>query len=1014
MSDFWDKNKGSIKSGLLTAGKYSYQGTKYVAKTGYQAGKSQYQTNKKNRKNGGAKGNGNDDEEEFDRGEPAPITRLNDPKSFPAPPLRQGQNQYAGNGQYVSADTAPLSNTPTAMQTPNQQMNQYQGQPQQGYFDPQYSNNGTPSTLSNVQQQPIQQQPGYQQTIPQQSGFQPSGQQVIQQQPIQPQTLPQQGYQQTQQQPTQLTNEIYQQQQQQPIQQHSIPQQPIELTEQGYQRPNQQQLMQQQPAQSTEQGYQQPIQQQPVQQQPVQQQPVPQQQDYQQPIPQLSMQQQPIQLAGQGYQQPVQQQGYQLPPQQPTQQQPMQQQLMQQPVPQQQEYQQPPQQQPMQSSEPAYQQPMQQQITQQQPLQQQPISLTDQGYQQQQMQQPPRLQPAIPGRVQPQIPSRPEIPSRTQPNIPENTMSSGSFESVPAPSNVGPHFEVKPFNREEYEEAKKHKATIVPEIDPSSIAPPPKHRDRSSESSKSNSPRVNPSYPRNTSVSSMPKRGVPTPSGATPSKNTDSGANKDVSSSVVVGDGLNQEEQSEKPEDEAGSSINGLYQEPTTSFAPPPKPHRNVDTNGNAPRTSNYPHNSSAGSNINIPPRGHQPPPVLPKRGTGGSLGAGGSNVELEQTTTTPDQVNGEANEISNNNSISGAYAEHTVNFQPPPKPFRRPGEGPQDRNLSKKSTSTSYSSNHSPGLPTRGNITEIPPQSGTGNGDVKTGTNTELPGTSGQPVNQPMTHFPPPPKPFKLKTEELPTKLNADIQNVESRGKPEAEGVGYKQGFAPQLPPHSDASNAPDYDELEGATRPIDYLASQSKASSNESVPNTNNFFQDLNASISSLSLQDSRKSKAAPPPVVKPKPKSLSHISLDNTSSPSSFNDITKKNKKPPPVVKPKPKNINNIYNGYGSSTSTASNTPNTGASTKSPGMVPIQPPSRGSSRTQIPIHRAKPPVPPPLGNIQIPTNRRSKMPLPHETNKNRDSAGYNDNEDDVNPFLIYKKDAVPSSNDRMHNNT
>lgn len=46
MSDFWNKNKGSIKSGLLTVGKYGYQGTKYVAKTGYHLGKNQYNAHK--------------------------------------------------------------------------------------------------------------------------------------------------------------------------------------------------------------------------------------------------------------------------------------------------------------------------------------------------------------------------------------------------------------------------------------------------------------------------------------------------------------------------------------------------------------------------------------------------------------------------------------------------------------------------------------------------------------------------------------------------------------------------------------------------------------------------------------------------------------------------------------------------------------------------------------------------------------------------------------------------------
>ena len=49
MGDFWENNKGSIKSGLLSAGKYSYQGTKYVAKAGYSASKKHYNNSKDKR-----------------------------------------------------------------------------------------------------------------------------------------------------------------------------------------------------------------------------------------------------------------------------------------------------------------------------------------------------------------------------------------------------------------------------------------------------------------------------------------------------------------------------------------------------------------------------------------------------------------------------------------------------------------------------------------------------------------------------------------------------------------------------------------------------------------------------------------------------------------------------------------------------------------------------------------------------------------------------------------------------
>lgn len=46
MSEFWNNNKDTIGAGLKTVGKYSYKSTKFVAKTGYQAGKSHYQNSK--------------------------------------------------------------------------------------------------------------------------------------------------------------------------------------------------------------------------------------------------------------------------------------------------------------------------------------------------------------------------------------------------------------------------------------------------------------------------------------------------------------------------------------------------------------------------------------------------------------------------------------------------------------------------------------------------------------------------------------------------------------------------------------------------------------------------------------------------------------------------------------------------------------------------------------------------------------------------------------------------------
>ncbi|CAL9732384.1 hypothetical protein MOUN0_N08724 [Monosporozyma unispora] len=928
MSDFWDKNKGSIKSGLLTAGKYGYQGTKYVAKTGYQVGKSQYQANKKNRKNGGSKAKGNDNDEEIEKGEPTPINRLNDPHNFPAPPLRQGQMQYAGNGQYVSAENTPIANTPPAMQTPNQQMNQYQNQnqPQQGYFNQQYSSPGTPGT----------------------PGAPGTPQQYPMQQPMQQQPMQQQGYQQ-------------QQQQQQPMQQQGYQQQQQPMQQQGYQQ-QQQQPMQQQ-------GYQQPSAQ------------VNQQQQQQQGFMQELSQQFPSQSGPQTavVQQPVQQQGFQ-------QQQPLQ-----------------PGQQPI-----AQQGFQQQQLMQQQPIQQQP------------MLQQPRQQPAVPGRPQPQIPGQqnptgPPIPFRTQTNMSGMLNQSTSESMSPTPPSVGPHFEVKPFNKEEYEEAKKHRAVVLPEIDPGILAPPPTHKDRSSnESSTRNSPSVKPSNPHVASNSSLPRRGMPTPPGSSPSTNPVT-TNDATPLVTTPGKDVDQQEKSQETEAESKAAVLGSYHEPTTSYAPPPKPHRNVETNRNTSRQSSYSHTPPVNTNNTLPTRGNQPPPVLPKRSTNASLESSGSNVTPAQPSNEHDQGGNGTNEETYNNSITGSYSEHTVNFQPPPKPFRRPGEGPENRILSKTSSSNSFSSQSVPGLPTRRHTTDYPAQSGNSNADVNDERPTPLTPSTQQPHQQPISEFLPPPKPFRSRTEELPNRSTNDTydsERLEVKGRPRDEFVDCNDEMPPQLPPHPDVSNSFDYNEPKDALSGRAYPSSQSIASSiPSSGSNNNDFIQDLNASISTLSLQGSRKSKGTPPPAVKPKPKSLSHVSLGSRSASSASLDSSKKHKKPPPVIKPKPKNIGDMLHGHESSSSVSLNKSKMEMPTKSSEMSPPQHPSRGSSRTEIPSRRAKPPVPTTHSNIQIPTNRRNKMPLPHEIDNNPESS--TNHGDDVNPFSIYKKDAVPSSSDRMHDN-
>lgn len=89
MSDFWDRNKGSIMSGIATAGKVGYQGTKFVAKTGYKAGKQQYNNSRGINKE-------RSESSESLPSAPLPASSLVDVTKFPPPPLKPGQNQYHG------------------------------------------------------------------------------------------------------------------------------------------------------------------------------------------------------------------------------------------------------------------------------------------------------------------------------------------------------------------------------------------------------------------------------------------------------------------------------------------------------------------------------------------------------------------------------------------------------------------------------------------------------------------------------------------------------------------------------------------------------------------------------------------------------------------------------------------------------------------------------------------------------------------------------------------------------
>lgn len=118
MSDFWEKNKGSITSGLKTAGKYGYQGTKYVAKTGYKASKTAGSRRQK------GKGRRNKDEEDEEEDE------VDEEKS------NHNYNQTPPYGQYGGAQgyAGPPQQYQQSYQQPpqpyQQASQQYQSYPQ--------------------------------------------------------------------------------------------------------------------------------------------------------------------------------------------------------------------------------------------------------------------------------------------------------------------------------------------------------------------------------------------------------------------------------------------------------------------------------------------------------------------------------------------------------------------------------------------------------------------------------------------------------------------------------------------------------------------------------------------------------------------------------------------------------------------------------------------------------------------------------------------------------------------
>lgn len=107
----------SLKSGLATAGKFTYKGTKTVAKAGYNTSKKHMHKKDKDTHH---TDHHEEDEYSEDYHTPRSVNTLRDPSSFPPPPTRSGQaghvagntaGSIAGNYSGYSQPTAAANNT---------------------------------------------------------------------------------------------------------------------------------------------------------------------------------------------------------------------------------------------------------------------------------------------------------------------------------------------------------------------------------------------------------------------------------------------------------------------------------------------------------------------------------------------------------------------------------------------------------------------------------------------------------------------------------------------------------------------------------------------------------------------------------------------------------------------------------------------------------------------------------------------------------------------------------------
>lgn len=715
-------------SGLASAGKYGYQGTKYVAKAGYKASKTHY-NNSQGKKNV---------EESSDEGymseSASDLSHLQDPKMFPPPPLKPGQKQISSDGTVIDAGNAPLVHTAAV---PMANAASHPGLPprtptansipmltQQQTYPPQHM----------YQQQPPPQPPMQQQVPPQVQQIPQPGQQLSQQpmQQLHPEPIPPRNYQTAVETPPQYTPipslnaQHVQEQLQQQLQQQfqpsmGTPDQGQALV-QGSPLASQQQVQPQvQPQTSQYQSQQVPSPQIQNQGQLMQQ-----QQIYFQPQLQQTQPQQYIDSYAQYQQQGQQQVQPQIQQMQPQ----VQQQPIQQPPQAQPQYQQsyPPQyQQQTQSLQPQYQQPVQA------PIVQPPIPQQDYYQQQQQTPYQPASRPQMyqqqPGQQNPIVSPAPALAQR--PSLSNIQTSTGHGASQESTVSSTASITVKPYvwmDSDERKEKKKIELQPVSAIDIHQVTPP-LHKDRSSSSSLKSSSRDASVLEKGKSLSPGP---APLPSrNVRPPTSVDHTKPNTVTPAAATGTSAEVGDDQVRPNE----SITGVYHESTVSFPPPPKP-----THNGLPMSPPVSHARPTVSHK--PPNPPRPPvsskPTLPP-------------IQTHQRITSTERAPiGRPKEEVHQAAVLGAYNYNVdVGFAPPPKPPRSmvtsPANDPQT-SLSSRRPSQEY------GGVAKASSRTLPPPPGQQNGSLPQHTEEEPASNSSESAPPamrmlPLADLPPPPQ---------------------------------------------------------------------------------------------------------------------------------------------------------------------------------------------------------------------------------------------------------------------------